>query len=48
MLADGKVYKVEMYKDLQLEGDGKGHGRWSGVAVGGQLRGHGILEVRNF
>lgn len=41
MIADGKTYTLEIYKDLRLQGDGKGNGRWSGVAVGGQLRGQG-------
>jgi hypothetical protein len=32
-LDDGKTYKVEIYKDLQLEGVDKENGRWAGVAV---------------
>jgi hypothetical protein len=39
------TYKVELYKDLQLQGDDKGNGMWSGVAVGGPLRGQGIFQA---
>ena len=48
LLADGKTYKLEMYKDLELEASDKGYGRWSGIAVGGQLRGSGLVEEGSF
>ncbi|KAF2683902.1 hypothetical protein K458DRAFT_389123 [Lentithecium fluviatile CBS 122367] len=44
LMTDGKTCKVEMYKDVEIESDGKGHGRWSGVAVSGRLRGQGFHE----
>jgi hypothetical protein len=38
-LANETTYRVEIYKDLELGGDGKGNSRWSAEGAGDCSRG---------